>query len=221
MSEVIGTYLSRKPDKSALAVIFSSLALMAILSAVSWNNPNLRDLWVANGQQVFERGQSYRLLLSLLLHSSPGHLLSNAYMFGVLGYFICSYFGRALYFFLFLGLGTFVHAVALYTYSNDVQLVGASGVVYLFAGYWLTMFIAIDRRFTFANRLMRATGVGLIILFPTTFEPDVSYRTHAFGFLTGAIFGITYFLGRKSYFRSFEILKEPELLPEFDPQLWN
>jgi membrane associated rhomboid family serine protease len=35
--------------------------------------------------------------------------------------------------------------------------------------------------------------------------PQVSYRTHAIGFVVGITLGILYFLKKKEYFRRFEI----------------
>ena len=41
----------------------------------------------------------------------------------------------------------------------------------------------------------------LIVLIPTSFSPQISYRTHAIGFFVGVIVAVLYFLPNKNRFR--------------------
>jgi membrane associated rhomboid family serine protease len=211
MTEVVETFLSGKPRPSAKLVVMGTLALMALITVLGWRLEGLREGWVASRQTVLIEGQYLRVPVSLFLHGDPAHYLSNAYMFGILGYLISGYFGPGLYFFLIFGLGTVVHVLSLFTYPLETVLIGASGVVYIFAGFWLIMFVGIDRRFSAGARWLRAIGVGLAILFPTTFEPNTSYRAHAIGMVAGLVFGGIYFAYNRVYFRKFEVLKEIEV----------
>lgn len=227
MSTIVATYLSRKPHKRAMALNALVIAAMGVTTVLAWQNESLNKLWIASRETVINQGQVHRLLFSIFMHGDPAHFLSNAYMFGILGFLICGYFGSRIYFGILLGLGTLVHYLSLLTYEPEMTLIGASGVVYVFAGFWLMMYVGLDRRFGIGARLMRAMGVGLIVLFPSTIEPHVSYRAHAIGFAAGMIFGSIYFLKRKNYFRKFEIIKpdepEEELIevPRGDSHTWH
>ncbi|HEY7161555.1 MAG TPA: rhomboid family intramembrane serine protease, partial [Acidobacteriota bacterium] len=89
-------------------------------------------------------------------------------------------------------------------------LVGASGVVYCMAGFWLTLFVLIERRYSIANRLMRSIGFFLIVFVPSTFEPTVSYRAHAIGFVLGILSAIMYFVINRKIIREAETFELEE-----------
>ncbi len=214
------TYLSRKPHPSAGVVTMFFIALMSIITVLTWNNPELAQRWRASGQTIFESFELHRIWLSIFIHSDFSHFLSNAYMFGILGFLVSGYFGARILAFHVLALGPLVHVLTLGGYPPELGLVGISGVVYLLAGFWLIVYVGIDRRFSVSSRIVRAIGVGLVILFPTTFEPNVSYRAHAIGFGIGLAFGLVYFFIRRSEFRRFEIVEvEPE--ENIPPHLFN
>lgn len=113
-------------------------------------------------------------------------------MLGILGYFVGGYFGFIVFPFITTILAAAVNAISLLTYEPNVVLLGASGLVYLLAGLWFTMFVLVESHRPISARLIRAIGVALVILFPTTFEPEVSYRTHAIGFVVGILFAVPY-----------------------------
>ncbi len=202
------------------------IASIGVITVLAWQNENLKNLWVANRDLAIEKLQIHRLFFPMFMHGDPAHFLSNAYMFGILGFLICGYFGVRLYFGLLLGLGAVTHYLSLLTYEPQVNLIGVSGVVYLFAGFWLVLYVGIDRRFTIGGRLIRAIGVGLVVLFPSTIEPHVSYRAHAIGFAVGSVAGILYYLKNRDYFRKFEVIKpdepdEPSFSPNSDVKTWH
>ena len=91
-------------------------------------------------------------------------------------------------------IGCLITAVSLSTYAPGTRLLGASGVVYLMAGFWLTSYLFIERRLSMGKRLLRASGFGLIVLVPTVWDPSVSYRTHAIGFGAGILFAVVYYV---------------------------
>ena len=116
---------------------------------------------------------------------------------------------------LTLALGSLVNYLSLLTYPPGVRLVGSSGLVYLMAGFWLTMYILVERRITLGRRLLHGLGVGLIVLMPSAFQATVSYRTHAFGLAIGIVSAMAYFLFWKPAIRAAEEVEyreEDELL---------
>jgi len=70
------------------------------------------------------------------------------------------------------------------------------------------MFVLIERRFGFFKRLLRTIGFACVMLLSSTFDPAISYRTHAIGFAAGVLFGLIYFFVKKKEIRSAEMFEE-------------
>jgi membrane associated rhomboid family serine protease len=199
------TYLSRKPASGSAWVAVASVAVLFIVSGIYWTDAfGLASQLAAAPESVFDRGEYWRLFTAMGTHADFDHLLGNAIVFGVLSYLLYGYFGAIVYPILTLGFGAVVMGLSLATYPPLTILVGASGVTYLMAGFWLTLYLFVERRFTPAKRLLRAIGFGLIVLMPTVVEPAVSYRTHALGFGVGVVLGLTYFYVKKEQLRAAE-----------------
>lgn len=205
--EIIKTFISGPPRFQGLIVALATLLMCSLVSYIYWAHGPISDLLPASRKAIFVDGQFWRLFSSILTHSNLQHLLSNSYMLGILVYFVYGYFGSLAFpFFAFLG-AAITNSIAISTYSPEMRLVGASGLVYFLAGFWLCLFILIERQRRMGSRILRATGVGLGILFPTSFEPQISYRTHAIGFGVGILFGALYFWIKKSTLRKAEVLQ--------------
>ncbi len=200
------TYLSNAPRSNGKSAAVLALSIIFFSSVAYWKDwGGLSDSLPAIPQAVFEYREYWRLFTATAIHSNAGHLASNAFGMGVLSYLLVGYFGWAVFGFSVVVLAAGVNAISLLTYPPDTRLLGASGAVYVMAGFWLAMYVAIDRRFSPASRLMRAVGFSLVMLVPSTSEPDVSYRAHGIGFCLGAAFGAIYFLSRKTFFRKKEV----------------
>jgi rhomboid protease GluP len=199
------TYLSRRPAPDSAKVAAASLAVLVAISAVYWLDPlGLAARLPASREAVLERGEYWRLLTAIGAHADLRHLLANGFVFGVLSYLLYGYYGLRVHPLLTLALGAATTAFATATYPPRTQLLGASGLVYAMAGFWLVLYLLLERRLSFAKRLVRSTGFALVVLAPTAFEPLVSYRAHAIGFGLGVLSGAGYFLERKQVFREAE-----------------
>lgn len=183
----------------------NTLLLCGVVSYLTWQEGASRDQWTATGAEVFQQREIWRLFTTTFAHGDLEHLLSNSYMLGILVYFVHGHFGVRVFPVASLLAAALINALALITYSPQIRLVGASGLVYFLAGFWLTMFIAIERQRRFPARLLRAVGVGLVILFPTTFEPRTSYRTHLIGVIIGILFAWVYFVLNQKEIQSAEV----------------
>lgn len=191
-------YLSRRPASGSFLIAAGTILFIGIISQLYWENwGSLADLLPGSATQVFEQHEYWRLFTATLIHGDWQHFLSNAYMLGILGFFVYGYFGFSVFPFYSYVLAGLVNALSLLTYPANVKLIGASGWVYLLAGTWLTLYILIERNRPLFRRLMRATGVGAVILLPSTFEPQTSYRAHAIGFAVGVALGFVVFALRK------------------------
>jgi rhomboid protease GluP len=191
--KIVRTFLSARPGRTSRLAALSLALVCTAASAFYWDDIPFAGAFAASRTAVFDGGQWWRLFTATFAHSDFGHLLSNSYMLVILAYFVHGHFGGGALAVAALPGAALVNLLAIASYHRDIRLVGASGLVYLLAGFWLAMYVAIERQRGVVRRLLRAAGVGLMILFPTTFEPHVSYRSHAIGFALGILFAAVYF----------------------------
>ena len=202
---VTETLLSRKPARGSLAVAAASVFVLFLGSLVYWTNAaGLARVLPASRAAVFERSEYFRLFTSLLAHADFQHFATNALAFALLAFLVYGYYGSLAYPVLSLVSGALTTALSLTTYDADTVLLGASGVVYWMAGFWLSLYLLVERRVTLGKRIVRAVGFTIVVLIPTTLEPQVSYRTHAIGLGLGVILGLAYFAARKPTLRAAE-----------------
>ena len=192
---------------------FGCIAVTFLFSFIYWGNSfGLAAHLVPNHENVFGKHQFWRLFTGILIHADLSHFFSNAIGLFLFGYLLYGYFGTIVYPVMAFVLGAVVGAISLATYPEGVSLVGASGVVYFIAAFWLTQFVFIERRFSILQRLLRSIGFALIMLLSSTFDPAISYRTHAIGFTAGVLFAFLYFaLNRKRIREAEQIVEETEI----------
>jgi len=209
---VVETYLSSAPRKNSAAVSFGCIAIVFLVSFVYWGNSfGLASQLIPQREFVFESHQYWRLFTGILVHADLNHFFSNAIGLFLFGYLLYGYFGPIVHPTFTFFLGTIVQMISLFTYPPGTSLVGASGVVYLMAGCWLTLFVLIERRFSVLQRLLRSIGFALVMLLSSTFDPAISYRTHWIGLFAGILFGLVYFLFSRERIRSKEIIEEESI----------
>jgi rhomboid protease GluP len=199
------TFLSRKPERSSSLAGLASIATVFASCVIFWDNKWDLAQWLpASGETVLHKHQYWRLLTGILVHSDFMHFFSNAIPLAFFSSLLYGYFGFTIFPLLMLALGCLIHLISILTYPPEATLVGASGVVYCMAGFWLTLYVLIERRYSIANRLMRSIGFFLVVFVPSTFEPSVSYRAHAIGFAAGIFAAIIYFVGNRKRIRQAE-----------------
>ena len=210
------TFLSTKPGKLAFWIALWSGLVLTIVALAYWDDlPSGIAVWLpASRQLVFGKHQYWRLFTTIGVHADFKHLGSNLVLFVILSYLLSGYFGLFVYPMLTLALGAVAMGATLAFYKPDVELIGASGVVYLMAGFWLAMYVLIERSLSVGHRLLRAVGFSLILLVPEVFDPSVSYLAHAIGFEIGFAAAIPIFFARRSWFRSFDVIATENDAPE-------
>ena len=202
---VVSTILSSKPGKDAAFAVGWTLGILLLVSALYWwGPPGFAAALPASGETVFERGEAWRLVTALAAHADPIHLLSNAVFLTWLIYLSYGAFGASLYPWSAVPLSAVALAVTLEGYPPNIRVVGASGMLYLLAGAWLTLYVLVERRLTVPKRLVRVIGFFLVVLVPTSIRPEVSYRAHFIGLFFGICLGLAYFLARRDAIRQGE-----------------
>lgn len=207
-TRLVGTLITQKPNNKSFLVSFSFILFTTLITQFYWADPfNLSQYLPVVNYQLFTNHQWWRAFTAVFIHGDLGHLLSNMYMLGILCFFVYGYFGFLIFPVYTLLGSALVNVLAVYTYPPDLRLLGASGLVYLLGGFWLTLYFFIQRQYSRSSRLLRVFGIGLMIFFPTSFEATTSYRTHFIGFTMGIAMALIYFFLNKKKIRSHEVFK--------------
>jgi rhomboid protease GluP len=203
------TLLSEKPKSSALGVVAVFVGALVILNALYWQGL-LGSSIESNHSLVFANHEWWRLLSSPWIHADFHHLGSNVFLFSIFGFLLNSYYGSNLFPLLGIVIAPVIQAITLIFYHENVYLIGASGVVYWMAGAWLTLYVLTER----ANklRLNSAIAFTLIVLGPSTFEPNTSYLAHAVGFVLGIITGYCFGRLNQDTIRSHDVYQWEEVI---------
>ncbi len=204
------TLLSQKPREESLLIALLSVMVLLFVSLLCWRDPSLLNLLAASRHQVVGEQEYWRLLTTAAIHADLTHFLSNALLFAVFTFLLYGYFGFWVFPVTVVALGSLTNYLSLLTYSENTQLIGASGLVYLMAGFWLTNYVLVERSHPLKRRILVAVGIALIVLFPSSLSPGVSYRTHAIGCAIGVIAALGYFQARKEQIRSLETFQIEE-----------
>lgn len=182
--------MTRLPTVFSIRPAALLLVICLLVSLGNWyeDGTGAGGTW-ASRETVFDQGQGWRLLLALFTHADLGHLLSNAPLFLIFGWYLRDFFGLAIFPGTALAIGVMSNALTLWTYPPDAQLLGASGMLYGMVALWLVLYVHFETAYSHAQRVFRAVGVSLLLLFPTTFHATTSYAAHGFGFVLGLVAG--------------------------------
>ena len=199
MIRVLSTLLSRRPRKNAAIVAAFSVLVLTCGSAIYWSNYLGAHEWMpASREAVLERHEIWRLFTTLFAHADVGHLVANAGLYGILSYLLFGYFGVGIFPLLSWALAIPMTALALTGYRSDTEIIGASGLVHLMGGIWLSLYFCLARNKRLTQRILRSIGVMLGIFFPTSFEDKIAYGVHFTGLSIGIIAGLIYYFANKT-----------------------
>lgn len=185
--------LARLPPRRAALSPLLFLAVCLWASWQYWHHPAGERL-AANGEAVYVGHEYGRLFTAVLVHADLAHFLSNAPLLFIFGWLLRAYFGGIAFPVGAFLCGALANALTVALYPPQVDLVGASGMVYAMCGMWLMGYLRFEDAYSLGLRILRATGFVLIVLVPTQFVPETSYLAHTAGFLCGALYGLLPFL---------------------------
>lgn len=214
---LVGTLITGQPNGNSFYMAAVTVIIVSLTTLFYWLSPeSWANLMPAMNRAVFQEHQWWRVFTAIFIHADLEHLLSNLLMLGVFSFFIYGYFGFKIFPMVSLGLAALVNVITILSYRPETGLLGASGLVYVLGGYWLTMYFFIQRQFPWLNRLIRVVGVGLMMFAPTSFVPTTSYTAHGYGFVLGVIAAVIYFFLNKNGIRHHEIY---QALPQTSDQI--
>lgn len=214
VKELKENYLSKPHYNSGVMAALLFFFTCLLLSILHWNS--LLDFkLLAKGKEVFEGHQYYLLLTSSYIHGDLRHLLANTPMLLILIYFSSQYYGALTMWTLSAVGGIFINAVTLSQMDPSTGLLGASGIVYFLWGFWLALYFKIENHISVNRRIMKIMAIGLFMLFPSSFDPMVSYAAHFNGLWMGILTGGAYYLFNRNKLISYQHyrykLEEPAL----------
>lgn len=179
----------KSPDPKYLNIVIQFLLIWFIASQLYWHS-EISPYLALSYQSGIAKGEYWRLLTALFVHADMKHLLSNTPLFIVFSWYLRSYFGYLAFPTIPLTVGILANYFTVSRYDPQTQLIGASGMVYGIVGMWMLLYLFFETRYSFLNKLMRVLGFSLVMMFPTTFYPQVSYLAHGVGFVLGLVFAI-------------------------------
>jgi len=211
------TLLSRKPREWSLEITALFLSIIMGISLLAWRNgAALLPTLAATSDGVLKKREYWRLLTAVAVHRDVIHVFSNAILLTFFTYLLVGYYGFWVFPVMSLVMAGLTNYVSLLTYPSEVSLIGASGLVYWMAGFWLSMYLVVERSVSPGKRVLRVVCLALLVLLPSTFQANVSYRTHAIGLGLGVVSALVYFQRNRESIRAAEVveLEEPIDNPE-------
>ena len=213
----VATWLSQKPHKySGFIAIFILLLVTLISFIYSFDILHSAPLLRATPELVLTQHEYWRAWTSLFIHADPGHFLGNIILLIPLTYLLTGYFGLTLIPAMALLFGGLTNLIVLNTLPKFTDLMGISGVVYWMAGVWMVLYLRIETRFPWRRRIANILFIGVLLLMPEKYSPQISYLSHGLGFLFGLLFGSLLYKMRKAEFlkaEDYEIENEILFVP--------
>ena len=182
-----------RPPQDGLKFAFAYAAVLILVQGAAGRHLVGFDWWTAGYAQagLIAGGEWWRTLTALTLHADVAHLASNIVAGGVFGIVLGQFLGPGLAWFAILISGAVGNELNALVHPASHTAVGASTAV--FAALGLVAVLSWRRRAAVSGRGMRGVlplvaGVALLADLGTGGErTDVG--AHAFGFITGVIFG--------------------------------
>lgn len=192
-------YLTKSKFSYGIEAVIVTLFLCLLASWVYWNHSfYLSKKIAASFESVIVNHEYWRLFTTTFVHADLKHLLSNSMMLSILIYFVSSFYGNIVAIVLSFTVAIITNLFVVLIYGGSVNLVGASGVVFYLWGFWMVLYIFLQRHKSLKGRFLRMGAVFLILLIPTEYQPRTSYLAHYIGFGLGVITGgVYYFLNLK------------------------
>ena len=223
------TWISKNIDTNAYYWTLLIVVLMQFFSFWYWSVRSSHEWWWwISFEKIFILTKSsllkheyWKLWTTLFIHADIGHFLSNLVLFVPFSLLLNGYFGFLVFPILFFISSGLMNYFVISTMPSEVGLLGISGTVHMMAAAWLVLNFFIERQESVVRRWMKVSGIAIVLFIPSTFSENISYLSHALGFLIGLFIGIILFMIYKRQIRKSEQYRYTYFLDEEDlaPQL--
>lgn len=213
---IVENWITRKlPEGGHRSTLFLVSLLVAGTALFLNDVKGLGSLMPASFETVVVNHQYYRLWSALFAHADLEHIMSNLFLFVPFAYLLANYFSLWLFPLIGFFLGGLINLIVVHYLGGNINIIGVSGVVYWMGAAWMSLSFFIDRRESLLSRFIKLSGVSLILFFPTTFLPEVSYLSHFLGYLFGLFSGAVVYLLFRKRFLAAEIVHEVDEEKEY------
>jgi rhomboid protease GluP len=209
--EVRGNWLTRRPDPKSFFIAEFFVLLLVIASFLFWTNTFHASLWMtAIPRNVFSLHEYWRPWTALFAHENPEHLFSNSLLFFAFAYLLYGHFGKWMFPGAAFFFGGITNLIVLSSLLPDANLLGVSGAVYWMGAAWLTLYLLLETRDKISRRTIKAIGVGAVLFIPEKFHGNISYLSHAVGFVLGIAWALVYYFWNRKRFLEAEVVREDD-----------
>lgn len=217
--KITSTWLSQKPDQMGFVIAAFSTLFLVIGSIFYWQDISMAREWMPVTNEAILKDQTWwRAWTALFAHADQKHLLSNSFLFFILGSFLTAYFGVFVFPLMAFFFGGITNLLIVSGMPEGVRLLGASGIVFWLGGVWLSLYFLLDQKHSYYQRALRTIGVALVLFFPAeAFDPQISYSSHFAGFAIGILFGLGYYWWHRKKFQK-AIVSEPIYEEVYQPE---
>lgn len=179
-----------RPQRQSSWFAFLFMAAALVLSALSWQGYFSQSFAISQ-VGFFDQGKWWQSITALFMHADIVHLLSNGWLLVLFGW-ILKDFGTSFAFpVLSLAVGIVTNIATVLTMPAHHRLLGASGMVYGMVAMWIVFYMFYSES-PQKDKWMGSIAFLLIVMFPDTFNPQVSYAAHGIGFGVGLVAGLGY-----------------------------
>ncbi len=177
-----------------IPLTYSLMAVSILLFLISTINDTLAEtIYVAgalHGYSVVVKGELYRLLSSIFLHSGGMHIVMNMLSLYIVGKMVEKLFSKTAYLSLYFISAFFGSFASMYIHV-DSAAVGASGAIFgLFGALAGFVFVHKNRMVTQFKAFMKDFGIILLINLGIGFAfPSIDVSAHVGGLIAGIVGG--------------------------------
>ncbi len=177
-----------------IPLTYSLMAVSILLFLISSINDTLAEtIYVAgalHGYSVVIKGELYRLLTSIFLHSGGMHIVMNMLSLYIVGKMVEKLFSKTAYLSLYFISAFFGSFASMYIHVDSAG-VGASGAIFgLFGALAGFVFVHKNRMATQFKAFMKDFGIILLINLGIGFAfPSIDVSAHVGGLIAGIVGG--------------------------------
>ncbi|CEG25358.1 rhomboid family intramembrane serine protease [Bacillus sp. B-jedd] len=184
-TESLGQFIRFYPVVSTIIAIHLALFLAATL-------PIFPNYWLfdtfAGVNLYIAKGEYWRLLTPIFLHSGFTHVLFNSFSLVLFGPGLERMLGRGKFIFVYLISGIAANFATYLLEPLTYTHVGSSGAIFGLFGYYAAI-VLLGRRTMSRQDSQTIMTIAVISVIMTFLQPNINITAHLFGLLAGFLLG--------------------------------
>lgn len=184
-TESLGQFIRYYPIVSAIIAI----NLLVYLATVLPFFPNYLIIETLAGVNLYiSKGQFWRLVTPMFLHSGFMHFLFNSFSLILFGPGLERMLGKVKFFVVYLVSGIIANIATFLLEPPSYSHVGSSGAIFGLFGYYAAIVLLRKSRMSHNDNQVILT-IAVISIVMTFFQPNINITGHLFGLFGGFLIG--------------------------------